>query len=122
MNNLEFLQKQVAENPNMQVTLQGSDLLGFLAQMRSDLVSEMRDAMTDAVMAVRRDLMSGLTALNQNRTLTVKEVSQMLHTDLSTLYRWDKSGILTRQRIGGKVFYRAEDVERFIRDQKGGVV
>lgn len=122
MSNLEILQQQVAENPNMQVTLQGSDLLGFLAQMRSDLVSEMRDAMTDAVMAVRRDLMSGLTALNQSRTLTPKEVSQLLKADLSTLYKWNKRGILTRQRIGGKVLYRAEDVERYIRTREGGVV
>lgn len=121
MSNLELLQKSVAENPNMQITLLGSDLLGFLDQMRGDLVNEMRDAMTNAVFAVRQDLMAGLTALNQNRTMTPNEVAQMLKVDLSTLYKWNKRGILTRQRIGGKVLYRAEDVERYVRTQRGGV-
>ena len=105
----------------MQVTLLGSDLLGMIDQLRSGLVEELRGAMTEAVYSARADMMSGVAALNRRKPMTVNEVSDMLGVDLSTLYRWNKQGILCRQRIGGKVLYRAEDVERIIRERKGGV-
>lgn len=118
---IDALRQQVAENPTMQVTLLGSDLLGMIDQLRSGLVEELRGAMTEAVYSARADMMSGVAALNRRKPMTVNEVSDMLGVDLSTLYRWNKQGILCRQRIGGKVLYRAEDVERIIRERKGGV-
>jgi excisionase family DNA binding protein len=50
--------------------------------------------------------------------MTVKEVASLLGVDLSTLYRWDKQGVLKRQRIGGKVVYRASDVEEIVKSRK----
>ena len=111
----ESLQQQVAENPNMQVTLLGSDLLGLLSEFRTGLVSELRDAMNDAVLQARKEMLSGVHALHHEKTMSPNEVASLLDVDLSTLYRWNKQGILTRQRVGGKVYYRTEDVERILK-------
>ena len=114
----ENLQQQVAENPNMQVTLLGSDLLGLLCELRTGLVSELREAMNEAVMSARQEMLSGVHALHHEKTMSAKEVASLLGVDLSTLHRWNKQGILTRHRVGGKVFYRTEDVEQIIKSRK----
>lgn len=111
----ENLQQQVTENPNMQVTLLGSDILGMFAEFRTGLVSELREAINDAVLNARKEMLSGVHALHHEKTMTPKEVSDILGVDISTLYRWHKNGILTRQRVGGKVLYRASDVEAIAR-------
>ena len=118
----ENLQQQVAENPNMQVTLLGSDLLGLLCELRTGLVSELRDAMNDAVLQARKEMLSGVHALHHEKTMSPNEVASLLDVDLSTLYRWNKQGILTRQRVGGKVYYRTEDVERILKVRKPNAV
>lgn len=118
----ENLQQQVAENPNMQVTLLGSDLLGLLYELRTGLVSELRDAMNDAVLQARKEMLSGVHALHHEKTMTVKEVVALLGVDVSTLHRWNKQGILPRQRVGGKVLYRVEDVEPILKTRKSSAV
>ena len=118
----ENLQQQVAENPNMQVTLLGSDLLGLLCELRTGLVSELRDAMNDAVLQARKEMLSGVHALHHEKTMTVKEVVALLGVDVSTLHRWNKQGILPRQRVGGKVLYRVEDVEPILKTRKSSAV
>lgn len=119
---LENLQQQVAENPNMQVTLLGSDLLGMFAEFRTGLVSELREAMNDAVLNARKEMLSGVHALHHEKTMTVKEVASLLDADISTLHRWNKQGVLTRRRVGGKVLYRVEDVEPILRTRKKNAV
>lgn len=113
----ESLQQQVAENPTMQVTLLGSDLLGMISEMRSCIVSELREAMNEAVLQARKEMLSGVHALHHEKTMSVKEVATLLDKDPSTLYRWHKQGILVRHRIGGSVVYRAEDVERIVKSK-----
>lgn len=46
--------------------------------------------------------------------LTQDEVSAKLQVDKSTLWRWDKSGYLTKVRVGGKVRYRLSDVTKLM--------
>lgn len=46
--------------------------------------------------------------------LTVQEVSNKLKVDISTLWRWDKSGYLKKIKIGGKIRYRESDVLKLI--------
>lgn len=115
---LENLQQQVLENPSMQVTILGSDLLGMISEMRNGLVSELRSAINEAVLQARGDMLSGVRALYQEKVMTVKEVASLLDVDLSTLYRWNKQGVLKRQRIGGKVVYRASEVEEIVKNRK----
>lgn len=115
---LETLQQAVSENPSMQVTLLGSDLLGMLDTMRNGLVSELRSTMTEVVLEARREMLSGVHALHHEKAMTVDEVAAMLSVDRSTLHRWDKRGYLIANRIGGKVLYNPEDVQRVLNKRK----
>lgn len=115
---LEALQQVVSENPSVQVTLSGSDLLGMIDTMRNGLVSELRSTMTEVVMEARREMMSGVHALHHEKAMTVNEVCTMLSVDRSTLYRWDKSGFLVANKIGGKLLYNTEDVRKVLNKRK----
>ena len=42
--------------------------------------------------------------------LTTEETAQRLGCDISTLWRWDKSGYLKKIKLGNKVRYRESDV------------
>lgn len=54
----------------------------------------------------------------EERYLTRFEVADMLHVNLSTLYRWNLDGTLTNVKIGKKVFYLASEVAQYIDLQK----
>lgn len=43
--------------------------------------------------------------------LTISEVESMLKVSKMTLYRWDKSGVLTKIDMGGVRRYRRSEVE-----------
>jgi excisionase family DNA binding protein len=46
-----------------------------------------------------------------NEYLTIKEVSEMLKCNISTVYNWTKKGKLQKFCIGNKVFYKRQQVE-----------
>ena len=115
---LEALKQAVSENPNMQVTLLGSDLVGMIDTMRNGLVAELRETMSEVVRDARREMLSGVHALHHEKAMTVDEVAAMLSVDRSTLHRWDKRGYLIANRIGGKVLYNPEDVQRVLNKRK----
>jgi excisionase family DNA binding protein len=50
-----------------------------------------------------------------DRLVSPKETCEKLGIDLSTLYRWDKLGYLSKIKIGGKVRYRWSDIEKLIK-------
>ena len=53
----------------------------------------------------------------QVKFYTRKEVAELLHVDLSTLWRWNRDGRLRACHTGGRgVLYSAEDVNNFILD------
>lgn len=54
----------------------------------------------------------------EEKYLTRFEVADMLHVNLSTLYRWNLDGTLTNVKIGKKVFYLASEVAQYIDLQK----
>lgn len=45
---------------------------------------------------------------------TAKETADKLGVDVSTLWRWDKSGYLKKIKIGNKIRYRESDVLRLM--------
>ncbi len=45
---------------------------------------------------------------------TIKQVSEMLSVDRTTLHRWNKMGYLTPVKFGGLVRYRKADIEALI--------
>lgn len=46
--------------------------------------------------------------------LTESEVKNLLHVTRPTLWRWHKSGFLSKLKFGAKVMYRKSDVDRLI--------
>ncbi len=46
--------------------------------------------------------------------LTVKEVCKKLEVDVSTLWRWDKTGYLKKIKVGNKVRYRESDINKLM--------
>jgi len=43
--------------------------------------------------------------------LTREEVSELLKISLSTIHNWTKRGILLPYQIGGRVYYKASEIE-----------
>lgn len=48
--------------------------------------------------------------------LSAKETAGKLGVDLSTLWRWDKSGYLKKIKVGKKIIYRESDVIKLMED------
>lgn len=55
----------------------------------------------------------------QTELMTRKEVSELLKKDYSTLFRWNKKGILISTCIDGSVFYYRSDIEKLLAENKG---
>ena len=47
--------------------------------------------------------------------ITRDELSSILCVHISTLYNWEKRKVLCPVRIGKKVYYKNEDVKRFLK-------
>ncbi|WP_372769481.1 helix-turn-helix domain-containing protein [Lutibacter sp.] len=50
--------------------------------------------------------------------LTRKETAKMLHVDESTLYNWNRRGVLSPVGIGARVYYRRTDIENCLVELK----
>lgn len=84
---------------NVTLTIKSTDLKEFAEHLVKKTVRSIRDSFIRP----------------EEDYLTIKEASQILHTDKSTLWRWHKIGYLCRLEIGGKRLYRKSDVELFYR-------
>lgn len=51
--------------------------------------------------------------------LTAQETAEKLGVDVSTLWRWDKSGYLKKIKVGRKIQYRESDVLKLM---EGGIL
>lgn len=49
-------------------------------------------------------------AAKREPRLTIKQVSQRLQVDPSTLWRWERDGYLIPTRLGRKVLYNESDI------------
>ena len=47
---------------------------------------------------------------DKENLLSRKEASQLLKISFPTLYRWTKSGILTQYYLGGRVYYKYDEI------------
>jgi hypothetical protein len=50
--------------------------------------------------------------------LTAKETAEFLKVDISSLYRFEKTGYLVPVRVGKKRLYRIEDLENILQGKK----
>jgi excisionase family DNA binding protein len=53
----------------------------------------------------------------ENKLVTIGQASKMLGVSISTLRRWDKSGVMksTRAGIRGHRYYAQSDIENFLK-------
>lgn len=49
--------------------------------------------------------------------LSRKAVAKRLHVDVSTLWRWNRSGYLRAHKVGGKIWYYEESVAKLERGE-----
>lgn len=96
----EELLARFEANPEMKVTISVADLMRFNRDMFE---------------ICRREMMSAFRALRQDELLDRATVAKLLKVDLSTLNRWHKANILSAVRIGGKVYYRNEEVQAIVK-------
>ena len=99
--NLELLTQNPDLAKDITLQLKGSDLLSFANELANQTAKQ-----TEARIQAQN---------KPDQLLTRSQVSEKLRVTLSTLWRWEKQGILTPIRIGSKVRYRLSDVEKAIR-------
>ena len=57
------------------------------------------------------DLKKNFEPKTPNEYLTRNEVAEMLKIDLSSVHNWTKRKILQAYQIGGRVYYKRDEVE-----------
>lgn len=66
---------------------------------------------------VRRTIekcMSEWASKSEDKMVSRKEAASIIGCDPKTLDSWSASGIITRHKVGSKVFYRLSEVKQFI--------
>jgi hypothetical protein len=72
---------------------------------------QLQEAIIEGVKTQLDELKNYLPSKEPKRYLTRKKTAELLNIDLSTLHNWNKQGILKPYQLGGRVFYRLEDIE-----------
>ena len=86
--------KQIIDtNPNIQLVISAADLKEFALE----LLAEREKASTQS-----------------DKYLTIAETSEKYGVSQSTLYRWSRLGYLPKVKLGGKSFYRENDIINLI--------
>ena len=81
---------------NLSVTMTSADLKSFAA----DLISQ-----------TRRELESVIMDEKAEKYLTVKDVTEMLKVNASTIWRWQQSKYLMPLEVGGSIRYKLSDIK-----------
>ena len=58
-------------------------------------------------------------AADESGLISKMDAAKLIRTSLSTLWRWENLGNLTPVRVGVRVYYRSEDIDRLLA-RKGG--
>jgi excisionase family DNA binding protein len=90
---------------------------GMVLVSAAELVELLYSAVDKAVSSKLAGLSLGGESI-KGEYLDVKEVSTLLKVDKTTLWRWDRKGLLKRSRVGGRSLYSRADVEQFINEGK----
>ena len=76
----------------------------------SEFQSDLKKIVADAI----RETKPESKEIIKSEYLTRQQVKEKLHVSFPTLNRFDKEGILTAHKIGGRVLYLWSDVEKAI--------
>lgn len=78
----------------------------LLVVSREDLQQVVTNAVENTLQRIESE--------KQDALIPAAKAREMLCVDKSTLWRWNKSGLLQPVRIGGKVMYKNSDICRLI--------
>lgn len=85
--------------------------------------SEFKEVLSEQVREVFGELFKHTKSPSEEpekvRYKTREETRHLLNVSLTTLYYWEKAGILIPNRIGRRVLYSIEAVEAAVEKQKG---
>ncbi|OUP31666.1 hypothetical protein B5F24_16415 [Bacteroides clarus] len=56
------------------------------------------------------EIKANIRSTPDDKLVPLKEVAEVLKVNRTTLYHWSKKGYLIPIKIGGKVFYRQNDI------------
>ena len=101
---IETLIHDPAIAKDITVNVNGADLLNFARKLVQSNSKELKASMEQGN--------------KPNKLLTRKEVAEIFGVNQSTLWRWQKRGILIPIKIGGKVRYRRSDIENELINNK----
>ena len=80
--------------------------------------AQLRTVIADTVRDVMKQAKAEAEAAKEMATMTREEVAKLFKVDVSTLWRWKKTGYLVPNEVGSRCLYLKSDVERML--QKGG--
>jgi hypothetical protein len=79
-----------------------------------NLQIEYSDELKNDIESLKSDLRKiklNLQPKEPTKYLGRKEVAEMLDVNISTVHNWTVKGILTALQIGGRIYYKAKDIE-----------
>lgn len=83
------------------ITISGEELRGVLEEWSLSVITGFREALKE------------IQEEQEEKFLTADETAKMLGVDKSTLWRWNKSGLLKSHKMGTKVRYILSEVNKF---------
>lgn len=87
----------------------------FIGTSPTELISEIKKAI---VSDLRMELAKEFEQKEPTEYFTRKEVCELLHIDLSTLYRWTKRGAFQSYQLQGRIYYKRSEIELKIENSK----
>jgi Helix-turn-helix domain len=79
---------------------------------------QLQTAIIEGVNSKLEDLKKNFQPKEPNEFLTRNEVAEMLKIDLSSVHNWTKRQILQSYQIGGRVYYKRNEIENAIVELK----
>ncbi len=94
----------LGDNPNVSITIKASDLKQSLATLVESAIAKYKQE----VEAKPDDIL-----------YSIKQVSEILSVDKSTLWRWQQSGYLVPTKVGGLPRYRKSQIDELLGSKSG---
>lgn len=73
---------------------------------------DLKNAIDASIQQAIQELNEDVSKSNNDNLVPLKEVAETLNVSRCTLNRWNKDGYLTPIKIGRKVFYRQNDINK----------
>lgn len=107
----------VMENFNFKNS-SGVEVLNALGVMMDFIAPMVRSIVRQEVEVAEERISEKIKSTIEKPYLRKKEAAALLRVNPSTLYRWDKAGILKPVTVNGTLFYKREDVENLMKVNK----